>query len=163
MYGGHGPSATCIPKAPRLHPAPSPSVYLSIVLTIHNADSQGNHFRLSHFLKMVAENAQAYGLRDSLEIILVDYNPDMAQPALLAAPTVAWPRREWLPLVRALRVPPEAHEVSLCCVCVGGGAKGWRAAQGVGFPKALQEYAQGSRKATKGASPACREGVHEGA
>lgn len=95
-----------------LGPVPTlldPSPFLSIIISIHNVDQLGNHYRLSHFLKMLADNTQRFQLHKVVELLIVDYNPNMDKETLYNAPTVSWPPLARLPLIRVLRIPPSVH------------------------------------------------------
>ncbi|KAI8463256.1 MAG: hypothetical protein J3K34DRAFT_444580 [Monoraphidium minutum] len=85
------------------------TILVSVILTIHNVDQQRNHFRLSHFLKSLADNIQRLNLHDTVELIMVDYNPDIQQPSLFKAASVVWPQLEHMPLVRIITIPKHVH------------------------------------------------------
>ena len=54
-------------------------LYLSVVLTSRNQNQAGQHTRLSHALKSIADNCVKYGLKHMVELLLIDYNslPDL--------------------------------------------------------------------------------------
>jgi hypothetical protein len=89
-----------------------------VLVTQNSVDKDGQHFRLSLFLKHISDNVQRYPvLKEMLEVILVDFGTDVTLPPIQKLPSIRMPDLAHMPLMRIIRVPPSVAQVGCCVVC----------------------------------------------
>lgn len=87
-----------------------------VLVTQNSVDKDGQHFRLSLFLKHISDNVKRYpALKGMLEVILVDFGTDVNLPPIHKLPSIRIPDLAHMPLMRVIRVPPSVTKVSGRC------------------------------------------------